>query len=137
MTESTAGAEPLKAVPVGLTGSLQETVTFQLTVGGHVAGMPPVYGTPMMIMAMEKASGLAIAGCLPPGWVTVGAEVDIRHLAPTPVGRTVIATATVLEVEGRSVLFAVEARDGERKIGEGRHRRGAVNLERFAKRYGF
>ncbi|MGO9423446.1 thioesterase family protein [Roseiarcus sp.] len=137
MTESTARAEPLKAVRVGMTGSLQETVTFELTVGGHVAGMPPVYGTPMMIMAMEKASGLAIAGCLPPGWVTVGAEVDIRHLAPTLLGRTVIATATVLEVEGRSVLFAVEARDGERKIGEGRHRRGAVNLERFAKRYGF
>ncbi len=47
-----------------------------------------------------------------------------------------IATARVIEVEGRSVLFAVEAHDGERKIGEGRHRRGAVNLKRFAERYG-
>jgi predicted thioesterase len=95
-----------------------------------------VYATPMMIMAMEKASGLAIAGHLPPGWVTVGSTVDIRHLAPTPVGRIVTATASVLEVEGRSVLFAVEAHDDERKIGDGRHRRGAVNLERFAERYG-
>ena len=73
---------------------------------------------------------------LPAGWVTVGSEVDIRHLAPTPVGRTVTATARVIAVEGRSVLFAVEAHDGERKIGEGRHRRGAVNLKRFAERYG-
>jgi predicted thioesterase len=80
MTESTAGAEPLKAVRVGMTGSTQGTVTFELTVGGHVPGMPPVYGTPMMIMAMEMASGLAIAGRLPPGWVTVGSEVD--HPAP-------------------------------------------------------
>jgi predicted thioesterase len=119
-----------------MTGSLQETVTFELTVGGHVAGMPPVYGTPMMIMLMEKASGVAIAGYLPQGWVTVGSEVDIRHLAPTPVGRTVTASARVIEIEGRSVLFAVEAHDGERKVGEGRHRRGAVNLKRFAERYG-
>ncbi len=99
--------------------------------------MPLVYGTPMMIMLMEKASGLAIAGHLPPGWVTVGAEVNIRHLAPTPIGRTVTATAQVVEVQGRSVLFAVEAHDGERKIGEGMHRRGAVNLQSFARRYGF
>ena len=48
-----------------------------------------------------------------------------------------MATARVLEVDGRSVLFAVEAHDGERKIGEGTHRRGAVNLDAFAKRHGF
>ncbi len=68
--------------------------------------------------------------------MTVGAEVNIRHLAPTPVGRTVIATAEVVEIQGRSVLFAVEAHDGDRKIGEGMHRRGAVNLQSFARRYG-
>jgi predicted thioesterase len=136
MAESRRDPEPLKDVQVGMTGSVQEAVTSDLTVGGHVPGMPMVYGTPMMIMLMEKASGTAIAGHLPPGWVTVGSEVDIRHLAPTPVGRTVTATARVLEVAGRTILFAVEAHDGERKIGEGRHRRGAVNLERFAERYG-
>jgi fluoroacetyl-CoA thioesterase len=86
---------------------------------------------------MEKASGVALAGHMPAGWVTVGAEVNIRHLAPTPIGRTVIATAQVVEVQGRSVLFDVEAHDGERKIGEGMHRRGAVNLESFARRYAF
>jgi fluoroacetyl-CoA thioesterase len=83
---------------------------------------------------MEIASGAAIARHLPPGWVSVGAEVNIRHLAPTPVGRTVVATARVIETEGRGVLFAVEAHDGERKIGEGTHRRGVVNLEKFKER---
>jgi len=131
-----ATTEPLKDVHVGMTGRAEEAVTEDLTVGAHVAGMPLVYATPMMIMLMEKASGAAIAGRLPSGWVTVGSEVNIRHLAPTPVGGAVVATARVLGVEGRSVLFAVEAHDGERKIGEGTHRRGAVNLERFAKRYG-
>ncbi len=128
--------DPLKDVKVGMTGSVTEVVTFDLTVGAHVAGMPPVFGTPMMIMAMEKASHRTVAGHLPAGWVTVGAEVDVRHLAPTPVGRTVTATARVVEVKGRSVLFAVEAHDGVRKIGEGRHRRGAVDLARFAGRHG-
>ncbi len=128
--------DPLRGVQVGLTGRQEEIVTKDLTVGGHVEGMPFVYGTPMMIMLMEKASGLAVAGHLPPGWVTVGAEVAIRHLAPTPIGGTVTATAKVVEVRGRSVLFAVEAHDGDRKIGEGTHRRGAVNLQSFAKRFG-
>ena len=127
--------EPLKEVRPGVVGRIEEVVTPELTVGGHVAGMPPVYATPMMIMLMEKASGAAIAGRLPPGWITVGAEVNVRHLAPTPVGRRVTATARVVEVDGRSVLFAVEAEDGGRKIGEGTHRRGAVNLESFAKRF--
>ena len=137
MTEASSETDPLKGVQVGMIGRKQEVVTKDLTVGGHVEGMPFVYGTPMMIMLMEKASGLAVAGHLPPGWVTVGAEVNVRHLAPTPIGRTVTATAKVVEVKGRSVLFAVEAHDGERKIGEGTHRRGAVNLESFARRYGF
>ncbi len=128
--------DPLKGVQVGMTGRQQELVTKDLTVGGHVEGMPLVYGTPMMIMLIEKASGLAVAGHLPPGWVTVGAEVSIRHLAPTAIGRTVTATAEVVEVQGRSVLFAVEAHDRDRRIGEGMHRRGAVNLERFANRCG-
>jgi predicted thioesterase len=137
MAEGSDEVDPLKGVLVGMTGRKQEVVARDLTVGGHVEGMPLVYGTPMMIMLMEKASGLSVAGHLPAGWVTVGAEINIRHLAPTPIGRTVTATAQVVEVQGRSVLFAVEAHDGERKIGEGMHRRGAVNLESFARRYAF
>ena len=128
--------EPLKDVQTGMIGRAEAIVTRELTVGTHVEGMPLVYATPMMIMLMEVASGSAVRGHLPPGWVTVGAEVNVRHLAPTPLGQTVVATARVLEVEGRSLLFAVEAHDGERKIGEGTHRRGAVNLETFARRFG-
>ena len=128
--------QPLENVQVGMTARTQVVVTRELTVGAHVEGMPDVYGTPFMILLMEIAAGLAVKAHLPPGWVTVGTEVNVRHLAPTPVGRTVVATARVLEVEGRSALFAVEAHDGERKIGEGTHRRGAVNLDAFTKRHG-
>ena len=126
--------EPLGNVRVGMTGRHQVAVTRELTVGAHVDGMPFVLGTPMMILAMETAANEAVRPYLPPGWATVGSEVNVRHLAPTPVGRTVTATARVVEVSGRSLLFAVEAHDGVRKVGDGTHRRGAVNLESFAKR---
>jgi fluoroacetyl-CoA thioesterase len=127
--------EPLENVRVGMTGRHEVVVSREMTVGAHVDGMPFVYGTPMMILAMEIASGEAVKAHLPPGWATVGSEVNVRHLAPTPMGRTVVATARVVEVSGRSILFAVEAHDGTRMIGEGSHRRGAVHLESFAKRF--
>jgi fluoroacetyl-CoA thioesterase len=126
--------EPLEHVRVGMTGRHEVTVTRELTVGAVLDGMPFVFGTPMMILAMEMASEAAVAPHLPAGWVTVGNEVNVRHLAPTPMGRTVVATAQVVEVAGRSIVLAVEAHDGIRKIGEGTHRRGAVNLESFARR---
>jgi fluoroacetyl-CoA thioesterase len=127
---------PLEKVRVGMTARKEVVVTRELTVGAHVEGMPFVYGTPFMIIAMEIASGDAVKAYLPPGWATVGSAVNVRHLAPTPMGRTVVATARVIEVAERSILFAVEAHDGTRMIGEGTHRRGAVDLESFAKRFG-
>lgn len=128
--------EPLKNVRIGMSARREALVTRELTVGAHVEGMPLVYATPMMILLMEMAAGAAIADCLPRGWVSVGSEVNVRHLAPTPAGRTAVAAARVIEVNGRSVLFAVEAHDGVRKIGEGTHRRGAVELQAFTKRFG-
>ena len=128
MPEPSERTDPLDGVKVGMTGRQQE----DLTVGGQVEGMPLVSGTPMMIMLMENVPGRAVAAHLPPTWATVGSQVNIRHLAPTPVGRTVTSTAEVVEVQGRSVLFAVEAHDGDRKIGEGVHRRGGVDPECFA-----
>ena len=128
--------EPLENIRVGMSGRTEVAVTRELTVGAHVEGMPFVYATPMMILAMEIASGEAVRAHLPPGWATVGSAVNVRHLAPTPMGRTVVATARVIEVSERSILFAVDAHDGTRTIGEGTHRRGAVHLESFKSRLG-
>jgi fluoroacetyl-CoA thioesterase len=112
------------------------TVTPDRTVRHVIPTMPAVFGTPMMIMEMELASADAIAADLEPGWVTVGTEVDIRHLAASPVGAKVRTTARVIVVERWVIRFAVEAFDGERRIGEGRHARGLVNLATFNKRFG-
>ncbi|WP_445221338.1 thioesterase family protein [Bradyrhizobium sp. Pa8] len=127
---------PLDQVSVGMTAEKLVTVTAEMTVGHVVPRMPEVYGTPMMILHMEMAAGSAIQPSLPAGYVSVGMMVDVRHLAATPVGRTVRAVARVVAVEARSVLFEVEAWDGGRKIGDGTHRRGVVEVAEFERRFG-
>ena len=123
-------------ITVGMSAERLLVVPPERTVGHFVPGMPMVFATPMMILEMELTSGDAINKHLVPGWVTVGTEVDIRHLAASPVGATIRTTARVIAVERRVIRFAVEAFDGERRIGDGRHARGLVNAEAFKKRFG-
>ena len=123
-------------IKIGMSAERTLVVPPERTVGHFVRGMPMVFATPMMILEMELVSGDAINACLEPGWVTVGTEVDIRHLAATPVGATVRTVARVVAVERRIIRFEVEAFDDKRRIGEGRHARGLVNVEAFNKRLG-
>jgi fluoroacetyl-CoA thioesterase len=123
-------------ITVGMSAERMLVVPAERTVGHFVPGMPMVYATPMMILEMEMASGDAIRPCLQPGWVTVGTEVDIRHLAAAVVGAVVRTTARVIAVERRVIRFEVAAFDGARRIGEGRHARGLVNVETFTRRLG-
>ncbi|MCP3368017.1 thioesterase family protein [Bradyrhizobium cajani] len=127
---------PLDKVTVGIAAETLVIVTPEMTVGHVVPGMPAVYGTPMMILHMEMAAGAAVQPFLPAGHVSVGMMVNVRHLAATPVGRTVRATARIVAVEARGVVFEVEAWDGDRKIGDGTHRRGVVDVAGFEKRFG-
>ena len=121
-------------ITAGMSAERTITVRPDLTVRHFVPKMPAVFATPMMIMEMEMASADAIAAHLPDGWVTVGTEVDIRHLGASAVGAKVRTTARVIAVERRVIRFEVEAFEGERRIGEGRHARGLVNVASFEKR---
>jgi fluoroacetyl-CoA thioesterase len=125
-----------QVITIGMSAERILVVPPERTVGHFVPGMPMVYATPMMILEMEMTSGDAINKHLAPGWVTVGTEVDIRHLAASPVGATIRTTAQVVAVERRVIRFEVAAFDGARKIGDGRHARGLVNVESFKKRFG-
>ena len=125
-----------ETIKVGMSAERTLVVPPERTVGHFVRGMPMVYATPMMILEMEMTSGDAINQYLQAGWVTVGTEVDIRHLAASAVGALVRTTARVIAGERRVIRFEVEAFDGERRIGEGRHARGLVNLATFNKRFG-
>jgi fluoroacetyl-CoA thioesterase len=119
----------MDALDNGMTAEQRVTVASEMTVGHFVAQMPQVYATPM-------ASGAAIGPRLPEGFVSVGMDVKVRHLAATPVGRTVRAVSRVIKIDPKSVVFEVEAWDGDRKIGDGTHRRGIVNVLEFERRYG-
>jgi fluoroacetyl-CoA thioesterase len=123
-------------ITIGMSAERTLVVPPERTVGHILKGMPMVFATPMMILEMELASGDAIAAGLETGWVTVGTEVDIRHLGASPVGATVRTTSRVIAVERRVIRFEVWCFDGARKIGEGRHARGLVNLDAFNKRLG-
>ena len=120
-------------IKIGMSAERKLVVPPDRTVGHFVPAMTTVYATPMMILEMELTSADAIKACLETGWVTVGTEVDIRHLAATPVGAMVRTTARVIAVERRLIRFEVEAFDEKRRIGEGRHARGLVNVESFTK----
>ena len=123
-------------ISVGMSAERTLVVPPERTVRHFLAHMPAVYATPMMILEMEMASADAIAHKLLQGWVTVGTEVDVRHLAASAVGATVRTTATVIAVERRVIRFEVAAFDGERRIGDGRHARGLINIAKFEKRFG-
>lgn len=90
-----------------------------------------VFATPAMVALMENAAMNAVASALPQGSTTVGAEMNTTHIKPSAIGATVQATATLTAVEGRKLVFAVEARDEVGTIGKGTHVRFIVDKERF------
>ncbi len=113
-----------KIVP-GLKGQ-RETLVCEHNVAGHV----DKFSTPSMISLMERAAIEAIDPYLEEGQTSVGFEVNVRHLAPSDIGATVVAHAELLEVSRNRLNFQVEAYDGERKIGEGTHRRAIIDRNR-------
>jgi predicted thioesterase len=125
---------PLEHLLIGARGEARTVVTPELTVAHAMPGMPAVYGTPFMIYLMEMAGVEAMAPALPAGWASVGVGVNIQHLAATPLGRTVTATAVVTGVSAKTVTLEVEAHDGVRLIGKGSHTRAPIELARFLQR---
>lgn len=93
-----------------------------------------VLATPMLVDYFEIACHRLLEPSLAPGQGTVGVVVDIRHLAATPRGMRFKVRAEVAEVEGRRVAFKVEASDEAERIGEGRHERYIVDMDRFMAR---
>jgi len=125
----------MRPIPLGAKGIFKLRVT-----PAHLANqfkdamLPPVFATPMMIMAMENAALNAIRAYLDPGESAVGTAVDVRHLAATPAGHEVSAEAEVTRVDGRRVEFDVKARDEKEEIGRGTHERMVIDMRRLDQR---
>ena len=118
----------------GITGEREEKVTTENVASKYGSGIVAVYSTPAMVGLMEGASLHCVAPLLPEGWSTVGMSVEIKHLAATPIGMTARAKAELITVEGRKLVFKVEAFDDKEKIGEGIHERYIIDMGKFMAR---
>jgi predicted thioesterase len=121
----------LSALRIGQHGSASLIVTEAHTAPEIGSGKIKVLATPVMINLMEAAALDAVEALLPQGHQSLGIRLDVTHVAATPVGMRVTATAQLVAVEGRTLRFRVEARDERDLIGEGAHERVVVNVARF------
>lgn len=125
----------MRKIPLGTKGTFKMRVLPE-----HLANqfkdamLPQVLATPVMILIMENAALNAIRSFLDSGESAVGAAIDVRHLAATPVGHDVRAEAEVISVDGKRIEFKVSARDETEEIGNGTHQRIVINLRSFNER---
>jgi len=115
----------------GLAAEKTETVTEKFAANTWGSGGLNVFATPAMIAFMELAALSAVDPLLPQGWSTVGTELNVKHIAATPMGMKVFVKAELLSLDGRALVFKVEAFDEVGKIGEGTHGRFIIENERF------
>jgi fluoroacetyl-CoA thioesterase len=97
-------------------------------------GMPAVLSTPKLIGLIERTARESLYPFLESNERTVGAEIEIRHLAPTPLGSHVSITTRVIQAEGKLVDFQFEVRDEHELIARGLHKRAVITVESFARR---
>jgi fluoroacetyl-CoA thioesterase len=125
---------------VGTRHRLQMHVDERLTVPAlssaftGVTDMPPVLATAFMVGFIEWACIELLRTALPPDFKTVGTHIDVSHVAPTPVGMTVMAEVELISVAARNLRFHVQCSDEAGLIGQGTHERAIVDSAKFLKR---
>ena len=117
-----------------MTGSAELVVGKEHTAPRIGSGAIHVLATPVMINLIEAAALAAVERHLAPGYQSLGTLLNVRHIAATPVGMKVTATATLEKVDGRTLFFRVAAHDERELIGEGTHERVVVNVAKFDQR---
>lgn len=120
-----------KELEAGMTHRETKKVEYGDTATRYGSGSVEVFATPAMIALMEQTALKTVLPYLPEGYDTVGFEVNIRHLKPTPVGKQVECKATLTEVKDKKLVFELEARDEEDVIGRGSHIRYMIHKEKF------
>jgi predicted thioesterase len=118
----------------GLAGRATLTVTDQDTAIALKSGQVPVLATPRVVALAEEATCEAVSAALDEGQTTVGMRVQLDHLAPSGVGASVTAEATLEKIEGRRLVFTVSVNDDQGLIAAGKITRVVVDTERFLKK---
>lgn len=115
----------------GLKGKMELTVSTEDTAAVLKSGNLQVFATPRMIALIEETAWKSVAEALEEGCATVGTELNVKHLAATPVGMQVTCETELIEVDGRRLVFNVAVYDEAGKIGEGTHERFVIFAEKF------
>jgi len=118
-------------VTAGQKASIELTVGDDDTAIALQSGSLPVLATPRVVSLVEQVSVLAVGDGLDEGQTTVGMKVQLDHLAPTAVGRTVVAESTIEAVQGRRIMFQVQVSDDRGLVAVGRVTRVVVDIDRF------
>jgi len=118
-------------IAAGTVGTASLVVADEHTAPRVGSGQIHVLATPVMINLFEAAALSACEHLLPAGHQSLGTHLDVTHIAATPVGMRVTATAEVLSVDGRTIKFRLQAKDERDVIGEGIHERVVVNVAKF------
>lgn len=116
---------------VGIKGKQEVKVVESNTAAAMGSGLLQVFATPSMIALMEETAWRSVAEHLEEGSGTVGTELNVKHVAATPLGMTVRCESELIEVDGRRLVFNVAAYDEVGLVGEGTHERFIVNNEKF------
>ena len=116
---------------IGIGYTAEKIVKYEDTAVALGSGQVKVFATPAMILLMEEAALHAVQTVLPEGSTTVGTSVNIQHLSATPEGKVVRATAALKEINGKRLVFDVEASDDKGIIGKGTHERAIIDTEKF------
>lgn len=116
---------------IGMKAEKTEPVTNNNTATKYGSGGVEVYATPAMVGLIEGTCLAAVDPHLPEGMATVGTDLKVKHLAATPVGMMVRATAELTGIAGKRLTFAVKAFDDKELIGEGTHERYIIDLNKF------
>lgn len=126
----------LQELKPGLTGTAETVVRETNTAIAMGSGSLQVFATPCMVALMEQAACNAVDPCFNDSESSVGTLVNITHDAATALGKKVTATATLVEVQGRKLVFEITAADEDKQIGKGTHERFIVNKEKFMAKLG-
>lgn len=115
----------------GIKGTLERTVTEEVTAKAMGSGELPVFATPAVVALAEECAWKSVAGGLEEGQGTVGTRMELSHLAATPLGMTVRCETELVEIDRRKLVFTIAAYDGVDKVAEGRHERFIVDNAKF------
>ncbi len=118
-------------IPLNLCNEEKEIVNANNVATVVGSGSVEVFATPAMIALMEKTANNSLCNYLPEDCVTVGVEINTKHIKASAIGKEIVCKSELIKVDGKKLFFNITAYEGEDMIGQASHTRVVVNKEKF------